>query len=202
MAAVDSLRDKWESISPRERRLVVLLGVSAIVVAVLYIALAIKDRLDALEVKNTSARSALHKLTAYRATARTITVAGDPSAGITAEAVKLDTYIYNAGKTAKVVVPGVNPRTPIAKGKYTVYSASVDIRDLSLVQVKDFLQALETDSRVVVTTSLRLTRNFRDQEKMDLSAEISTYAKGAEPAAGSGSGSGSGSGTGKGTGGG
>ena len=59
MAAVDSLRDKWESISPRERRLVALLGASAIIVLVLYVALAIKDRLDALDAKNETARSAL-----------------------------------------------------------------------------------------------------------------------------------------------
>ena len=194
MAAVDSLRDKWESISPRERRLVVLLGISTVVVLVLYVALAIKDRLDALEAKNQQARNALHKLTAYKAAARTTRGADDPTAAITGEPVKLESYIYKAGGTANITVPGVNPRSPATRGKFVVNSAQVDIRDLTLVQVKDFLQALESDSRVVMVTSLRLTRNFRDQEKMDLSAEISTYSRAAEaPAAGSGSGSGTGS---------
>jgi len=197
MAAVDSLRDKWESISPRERRLVVLLGVSTVVVLVLYVALAIRDRLDALEAKNAQSRKALHNLTTYKATARTSSAANDPSAFITSEAVKLESYIYKAGETAKVTVPGVNPRTPATRGKYTVHGAQVEIRDLTLQQVKDFLQALETDSRVVVVTNLRLTRNFRDTEKMDLSAEISTYSKAAETAEPTGSGSGSGTGSAK-----
>lgn len=194
MAAVDRLRDKWESISPRERRLVVLLGVSAVVVLVLYVALAIKDRLDALEHKNAQARTALQKLTAYKAAAKPTAGGVDPSTFITSEPVKLESYIFKAGETASVTVPGVNPRSPRTSGEYTVHAAQIDIRDLTLQQVKDFLQAIEGESRVVAVTSLRLTRNFRDQEKMDLSAEISTYSKAAatpaEPAAGAGTGTG------------
>lgn len=197
MAAVDRLRDKWESISPRERRMVLLLAGSAVVVLVLYVALAIKDRLDALEAKNERARTALHKLTAYKAAAKPTVGATDPSTFITSEVVKLESYIYKAGEAAKVVVPGVNPRTPTSRGKFMVHAASIEIRDLTITQVKDFLQALETDSPVVVVTSLSIKRNFRDAEKMDLSAEVATYSKIAEtPAAGSGSGSGSGSGAG------
>ncbi len=196
MAAFDKIRDKWESISPRERTLVVLLGVSFVVVMILFVALSIKDGLDRLEAKNEQSRTALRRLTAYRATARTV-VGNDPTALIPVEAIKLESYIYKAGEAAKVVVPGVNPRTPTSRGKFMVHAASIEIRDLTITQVKDFLQALETDSPVVVVTSLSIKRNFRDAEKMDLSAEVATYSKIAEtPAAGSGSGSGSGSGAG------
>ena len=201
MAAVDRFRDKWESISPRERRLVVLLGAAAVIVAVLYVALAIKDRLDALEAKNHAARSALHKLTAYRATARTPAAAGDPVAAITAEQVPLESYIYKASEQAKVPVQTVTPRTPTPRGKYMVHAVQIDVDELSLVQVKDFLQLLETESRIVQVTSLKLNRNFRDQEKLKLSAEISSYSRPAETA-GSGSGSGSAKGSAKGSGGG
>jgi hypothetical protein len=201
MAAVDNLRDKWESISARERTLVVLLGASAVVVLVLFVALRIRDRLNVLETRNAQARSALHKLTSYRATARTTAGLGDPTAAIGPEPIKLDSYILNAGTTAKVVVPEVTPRTPTPRGKYLVHSDMVSLRDLSLTQVKDFLQALESDSRVVMVTSLQIKRNFRDQEKMDLSAEISTWSRPPETA-GAASGSGSGSGSAKGSGGG
>jgi len=195
MAAVDSLRDKWESISPRERSLVALLGIAAIVVAVLYVALAISDRLDALEAKNASARSALHKLTAYRAAPRSATSLGDPRSLITADPIKLDSYIYKAGTAANVTVPEVNPRTPVTRGKYQVHASQISVRDLTLAQVKDLLQAIESDSRIVVVTSLQIRRNFRDAEKMDLTAEIATYSKLAETdGAGAGSGSSKGSG--------
>jgi len=196
MAALDKLRDKWESISPRERVMVVLLGASTVVVLVLYVALAIHDRLDALEAKNAEARKALQRLTAYRAAPKAA-VGNDPTALIPAEPVKLESYIYKAGSTAQVTVPGVTPRTPVSRDGYTVHAASIEIRDLTITQVKDFLQALETDSPVVVVTSLTIRRNFRDQEKMDLSAEISTYSKAAAAAEGAGSGSGSGSGSAK-----
>jgi hypothetical protein len=139
MAAFDKIRDKWESISPRERTLVVLLGVSFVVVMILFVALSIKDGLDRLEAKNEQSRTALRRLTAYRATARTV-VGNDPTALIPVEAIKLESYIYKAGEAAKVVVPGVNPRTPTSRGKFMVHAASVEIRDLTITQVKDFLR--------------------------------------------------------------
>lgn len=181
MAAFDRVRDKWESISPRERRMVVLLGVSFVVIMVLYVALAIKDGLDALEAKNNKARTALHKLTAYKAAART-TPGNDPTAVIGTEPVKLESYIFDAGKTAQVTVPGVTPRAPVTRGRFTVHSAVVDVRDLTITQVTDFLSALETASRAVAVTSLTIRRNFRDAEKMDLSIEVSAYSRAAESA--------------------
>ena len=194
MGAADQLRDKWESISSRERRLVLLLGVSFVVVMVLYFALGIKDGLDKLEKKNAQARTALHKLTAYKASARTVG-GDDPTAIIGTEPVKLESYIYKAGEAAQVTVPGVNPRSPVTRGKFVVHSAQIDVRDLTIKQVTDFLYALENESRVVMVTTMSLKRNFRDAEKMDLSAEIAAYSRVAE-SAGATAGSGSGSGTG------
>ncbi|MEZ4401705.1 MAG: type II secretion system protein GspM [Kofleriaceae bacterium] len=176
MAALDKLRDKWESITPRERRMVVVLGVSFVVVMILYFSLAIKDGLDRLEAKNGKARAALRKLTAYKASVRS-PAGGDPTAVIPVTPVKLESYIYKAGETAQLTVPGVNPRSPVTRGRFMVHAAQVDIRDVTLTQVKDFLQALETDSAAVKVTSLELKRDYRDQEKLTLSLEVSTYSK-------------------------
>jgi hypothetical protein len=194
----DKLRDKWESISPRERVMVVVAAVATINVLILYFALAIKDKLDALEAKNERARVALRKLTAYKASAKAPSGA-NPLDVIPKEPVKLESYIYKAGGTASVTIPGVNPRTPVTKGDFQVHSATIDLREVTLTQVKDLLHALETDNRAVMVTSLRLTRSFRGgEEKMDLAAEISTYSRISKtPAAGAGSGSGSGSGSAK-----
>lgn len=181
MAAFDRVRDKWESITPRERRMVVLLGVSFVIIMVLYVALAIKDELDALEARNAKARTALHKLTAYKAAAK-VAPGGDPTAVIGTEPVKLESYIFEAGTAAKVTVPGVTPRSPVTRGRFTVHSAVVDVRDLTITQVTDFLSALETNSRAVAVTSLTIRRNFRDAEKMDLSIEVSAYSRAAENA--------------------
>ena len=194
MAAVDSLRAKWESITPRERRMVVLLGVSAVVVAVLYVALDIRDGMVALEKKNAKSRQALASLTTLKA--RPIAANADAPA-IPTEAVRLESYLYTAATKAGVTLGGVTPRGNSTRGSYTVHGAAVELRDLTLQQATDFLEAIENDSRVVVVTGLQVRRNFRDKAKVELSVDVSTYSKAAEDeAAGSGSGSGSGSGKG------
>jgi len=194
MAALDSLRLKWESITPRERRMVVLLGVSAVVVAVLYVALDIRDGMVALEKKNAKSRQALASLTTLKA--RPIAANADAPA-IPTEAVRLESYLYTAATKAGVTLGGVTPRGNSTRGSYTVHGAAVELRDLTLQQATDFLEAIENDSRVVVVTGLQVRRNFRDKAKIELSVDVSTYSKAAEDeAAGSGSGSGSGSGKG------
>ncbi len=191
MAAVDSLRAKWESITPRERRMVVLLGVSAVVVAVLYVALDIRDGMVALEKKNAKSRQALASLTSAKA--RPIAANADAPA-IPTEAVRLESYLYTAATKAGVTLGGVTPRGNSTRGSYTVHGAAVELRDLTLQQATDFLEAIENDSRVVVVTGLQVRRNFRDKAKVELSVDVSTYSKAADvEATGSGSGSGKGS---------
>lgn len=195
MAALDSLRLKWESITPRERRMVVLLGVSAVVVAVLYVALDIRDGMVALEKKNAKSRQALASLTTLKA--RPIAANADAPA-IPTEAVRLESYLYTAATKAGVTLGGVTPRGNSTRGSYTVHGAAVELRDLTLQQATDFLEAIENDSRVVVVTGLQVRRNFRDKAKIELSVDVSTYSKAADDeAAGSGSGSGSGKGSAK-----
>ena len=63
MAALDQLRDKWDGITPRERMLVVLLGVSFVVCLLLYVAFGISDKLDAMESQNARMRKAQAVLT-------------------------------------------------------------------------------------------------------------------------------------------
>jgi len=193
MAALDQIRDKWQSITPREQRMVLLLGVSFVLVMIIYVALEIRDGLGTLEAKNQKARRALAALTAYKSQAQSTAPSDDPVKLITAEAVKLETYIYNAATKANVTVPGVNTRTPAAKGNFIAHGATVELRELSLTQVKDFLEAIESESKVVKVSSLQLRRNFRDKEKLDLNVEVVTWSIN-PPASGK---SGDGSGTAK-----
>ena len=202
MAALDKLRDKWEAISPRERRMVLLLGVSFVLVMIIYVSLQIREGLTALEAKNAKARKALKTLTDYKAQARAVT-GDDPSKLIKAEAVKLESYIYKAGEKANVTVPGVNTRSPSPKGSYTAHAATVEIRELSISQIKDFLEAIETENKIVMVSAIQIRRNFRDKEKLDLNLEVVTWSKvaaegGDAEGDGKGKGSGSSSGTAKG----
>ena len=200
MAALDQLRDKWEAITPRERRMVVLLGISTIAILIIYVALEIKDGLDALDAKNARARKALVTLAGMRAQSKTSTP-DDPAKQIPTEPIKLETYIINAGSKANVTVPAVNTRSPSPRGNYVAHAATVELREITLTQAKDFLQAIEGESKIVVVSSLQLRRNFRDKEKLDLSVEIVTWSRVAAAGAGTGTGAGTGAGTGTGKGG-
>ena len=198
MATVDKLREKWESITPREQRMVLLLGVSTVLILIIYVALQIREGLGTLEAKNAKARKALSTLTQYKAQARAVT-GDDPAKLIGAEAVKLESYIYRAGEKAGVTVPGVNTRGPSPKGSFTAHAATVEVRELSILQIKDFLEAIESENKIVLVSALQIRRNFRDKEKLDLNLEVVTWSKVAnEGGDDKGSGSGSSSGTAKG----
>lgn len=189
MAALDSLRNKWESITPRERRMVVLLGASVVVILVLYVSLAIRDGMVALEKKNERSRRALQALTALKA--RPVTAASE--AEIPSEPVPLVSYLFTAAQKAGVTL-GAVPTRDATRGSYSVRGATIELRDISLEQATDLLEAIENDSKTVVVTGLQLRRNFRDKAKLELSVEVSAYSKTAAQPAGDGAGTGTGTG--------
>lgn len=200
MATIDKLREKWESITPREQRMVLLLGVSFVLVMIIYVSLQIREGLAALEAKNAKSRKALAVLTSYKAQAKAVT-GDDPAKLIKAQAVGLETYIYKAGEKAKVTVPAINTRGPSPKGSFIAHAATVEIRELTITQIKDFLEAIETENKIVMVSALQIRRNFRDKEKLDLNLEVVTWSKveaEGEGDKGTGGGTGAGTATGKG----
>jgi hypothetical protein len=174
--------------------MVLLLGVSFVLVMIIYVALEIRDGMAAIEAKNQKSRRALAALTAYKAQAKSTVSPDAPK--IPDQALSLQSYLFAAGERAKVNVPGVNQRGSTTKGKFTSHAASVELREVTLSQVKDFLEAIESESKVVVVSALQIRRNFRDKEKLDLTVDVVTWSN---AAAANGDGKG---GDGKGTGGG
>jgi type II secretory pathway component PulM len=200
---VDNLRDKWEAITPRERKIVVFGGIAAILTIVLWLAFSIRDGLHAIEHRNARMESALDTLSELRVRGQQKPAGDDIVSTIGTEGVRLETYLSKAAESVKITVPSFNPRTPVEKNGFRTKSTSLELRDLSIDQVKDYLEAIETGNKLVQVTALTVNRNFRDKEKIDLKLEVSTYEKIVEqPAAGSGSGSGSGTASGSASGGG
>ena len=72
---------------------------------------------------------------------------------------------------------------------------SLSVSDLTIEQLKKFLQEVETKSRYVVVTHLDIShRDYKAKDKLDASLEVSTYAHPKKPdAAGSDAGSATGS---------
>ena len=185
---VEQLRDRWEGITPRERKLVLLLGTTFVVCIVLWLGYSIRDGLDSISHRNDKMRRALVVLQDMRVHGRQ-KPADDLSTKIPTDPVKLETYLGKAADSVSLRVPSFNPRTPVVKNGFTTYTMQIELRDLDIGQAKDLLQAIESGNPLVMVTSIDVNRNFRDKEKLDLKLEISTYAKVADKGdAGSGSG--------------
>ncbi len=198
MAFVDTLREKWDGITPRERRIVVIGGAAAVVTIVLWLGMSIRDGLTTIETRNKRLEKALDALVDVRAHGGARKPqADDVVSTMGTEPLALETYLSKAADQVKITVPSYNPRTPVEKNGFVTKTTQIELRDLSIEQIKDFLEQIETGNKLVQVTSLTINRNFRDKDKLDAKLEVSTYAKmPPQPAAGSGSGSGSASGTG------
>ena len=178
MALIDTLRDKWESTSPRERGLLVLLAAAIPIVLGLYAATQIGEGLDRREKANNKARKALLVLADVR-------TKGGPSPqddvvkDMPTTPIALESYLDRAANTVGIKVPKFNPRQPVDAGAFTTHSMQIDLSDLTLTQLKDFLAAVETESRYVAVTSLTATRRTREdqKDKLDVKLEITAYSK-------------------------
>ncbi len=176
MAIADKARDFWNRISPRERRLVVLLGIAAPITIALWLGLAIRDGLVAMEVRNENTRKALRIVEDLRSRGPTAPT-DDVVATMGVEPVSLNTYLTNAAQKAGFTLKGTTPRNAVTKNSFVTNSVSCQVQDLTIDQLKKFLHEVET-SKVVVITQLDVKRNFKSKgDKLDANLEVSTYSK-------------------------
>jgi hypothetical protein len=187
----DKTRDFWDRISPRERRLVVIGAIVLPITLALWLGFAIHDGLDAMEARNNDTRKALNIIADMRARGQTHTSSDDVVATMGIEPLSLDTYLTNAAKKAKFELKSmITPHAQQNKNGFVTTSSSTTLDKISLQELKDFLYAVETDSKAVAVTHLEIHRDFRDKDKVSATIEVSNYTK-EPPAKGEGSGSGS-----------
>lgn len=190
MATIDSLRHKWDGITPRERGLVVLLGVCTPLIVLLWMALGIGDHLDSIEDDNAKMRKALDVLAVYRLNGGPQQAPVGPEANIGPEPVKLESYLNAAAQKVGISVPGYKSKTPTPRGNgFMMHTVELQVNGLTMEQATQFLEAIESDNRLVVVSEMTMKRSFSDRQKLDLKLDVSTFSKpAADAAAGSGSG--------------
>lgn len=185
---MEELRDRWENLSERERRLVIALGISFVFVLLAWTGLRIGDGLHAIEKRNARMRKALSALHQYRMS--DTQQPSQPEVEIGKEPVRLETYLSGVADEVGIKIPGFNPLPATTRDDFTETSTRIEIRDLTIVQLKDFLEKVESKSRVVVVKSLNVRRHFRDKDKLDVNMVVSTYSKAASEGEGEGKGEG------------
>lgn len=188
-ALTDKASDFWARISPRERRLVVIALVAVPLTIAIWLGLAIRDGLDNMALRTNKTRKALDALADMRARGQTHEQVDDVVATMGTEPLSLDTYLSNAAKKAKFELKStITPRQPVSRNGFVTNTSTLSIENLTIDQLRDFLQDIEAGSKVVAVTHLDMRRDFRDKDKIDVNLEVSTYSK-ERPAAAQGSGS-------------
>lgn len=190
MSAVsERARDFWDRISPRERGLVMIAAVVAPLTLVIWLGLAIGDGLTGMQTRNDKMRKALAVLADLKARGPRNQPADDLVSGMPVEPLSLETYLSNAATTAGFVLKGTTPRNPATRNGFVTNSVSLNANDLTIEQLKKFLQEIETKSKYVAITRMDITRKeYKGKDKLDVAMEVSTYAKeqAKKPDAGSG----------------
>lgn len=170
-------RDFWDRISPRERGLVVIAAVAAPLTIVIWLGLAIGTGLDNMEARNNRMRQALTVVADIKARGPR-QPADDVLAGMPVEPLALETYLTNAATAAGFQLKGTTPKNPSNRPGFVINSVSLNVSDLTLEQLKRFLQEIEGKSKYVAVTHLDITRKeYKGKDKLDASLEVSTYAK-------------------------
>lgn len=173
----DKARDFWDRISPRERRLVLIAAIAVPVTLAIWLGLAIRDGLVEMEKRNHDARKALNVLADLRAKGETHPKVDEAIAMMGTEPLSLATYLDNAAKKASFTLKSTTPHQPEKRNGFVTSSVSATLDDLTIEQLKTFLMEIEMGSKVVAVTKLDLRRDFRDNTKLDVNIDVSTYSK-------------------------
>lgn len=191
-ALADRARDFWDRISPRERKLVVVLAIAGPILLALWLGSSIKDGLVRREETNQKMRRALAIIADLKSRGPLTSPQDDPLKDIGTEPLSLDTYLDNAAKKAGFPVKTTTPHTPVTRNGFVTTSVSLNVDDLEIDKLKTFLQEVETTSKAVAITSLETSRDRRDRMKIDAKLIVSTYSREkTEQSGGGGGGSGS-----------
>lgn len=175
--AFEALQDRWEHMAPRERVLMALLGATAVVCVFAFVGMTITRGLDRIDEGNDAARAALVSLAGHR---EVMAQQADTPAGpaIPAEAPSLSTYLDEIAGEVGVTVPSFQPQPTAQHGAYNQISMNIDLRDITIDELAEFMEKVETKNRTVVITNLRVEGSFRDKEKLrKASMTVTTWEK-------------------------
>ncbi|MBI4509993.1 MAG: type 4a pilus biogenesis protein PilO [Deltaproteobacteria bacterium] len=181
MALFDVIQNRWELLGERERRLFSLLGVTFVLFVLLVLGYFINDGLSSIEEKNQLTREALRdieeKREEYLEAKRNPT---DVTRQITSEAPSMASYLEQIANEVGVQIPESNERQATTKGKFSERTIDVKLRGVTVEQLAQFLQRIETHSQIIVTQRLFVKTHFSQKEKLDVELTVATYERAKE----------------------
>ncbi len=177
--AFEQLRDRWENAAPREKRLVLALGITAVVCVLGFVFLNVRNRLADLEGQNAQARYALRLIAEHQdEIMEKRNSPEDPERLIPETAQPLQTYLEGiATQAGNMTIPDSTEKPPVIKGKYRELSLDINLRGVTLDQLAKFLKMVETNAPAVVTQALYVKPYVSAHDKLDVKLTIAAYEK-------------------------
>lgn len=174
---IQSLRDRYERLSQRERKLVALLGVTFIVMLTLIVGFLITDGLSSMEERNADMRQALRDIESHReAYLKLKSRTAQLESRLGRSSVQLGSFLEQCAKDAGLDIPESNERPPAQAGKQWVERA-VDLRltRVKLEALTDFMRRIETGPNLVVVSALSVRVRDDKHEELDVEMTVSTW---------------------------
>ena len=170
----------WDNLAVRERRMVMVLGISVTVVALLAVAWVIRSGLDKRRKHNQLLSEAIKTIDKGReAVAASKRRDEELMAIIGPTAPVLSTYLEAAAAKAGVSIPEQTDRTPQPRGKFVEKSVDMKLRGVTLEQLGNFLKNVE-ESQVVVVQRLQVKTYFNQHERLDVDLTVATFERAKE----------------------
>ena len=175
-SALDRAKEWWETKAPRERKLVLALGATLVICTIGWVAMTIRGGLTTIEKKNDQSREALAAIDMQRILKQS-QGAGQPVVTIPDSPVALDTYLDGIITEVGLKSPTYPAPKETQKGATVELTIHVALQDLTIYQLKDLLEKIETQNPVVVVTELHVKKNFGNKENVDVDFTAATYYK-------------------------
>lgn len=178
---MERLREWWDGLGLRERRLMALFGVAAALTGVLYLVFLVSDGLHALEQKNADVRAALATLEQKRdQIVEDRGKQGDAVSQIGAEATPLATYLEKVGAEVGVQIRNQSDKPTVTKGKFHELALQITLFDVTLDQLAQYLKRIEAQP-TIVTQGLKIKRSTMTKDKLDrVELTVATYRRAPE----------------------
>ena len=169
---------EWNRMSPRERRLISILGSAFVGCAVLLVGYLVFDSMQTMSQDNQDMRDALDAIARHseefreakaRAKAQELRIGTEPP--------QLAADLEAAAKEAGIQIPETADRPDAAAGKrYVEHSLDVKLRKVDLKSLATFLSKVETGRSLVLITRLQIRRSFGgDGTSVDVDLTATTY---------------------------
>ncbi len=181
MAFFDDLKQRWERLAERERRLLELLGLTFVLCVFGVVGFFIYRGLDEIETRNEEVREALRLLDERRD--EYLEQRGQQETSVVAmigdEAVPMATYLEGIANDVGVDISEQAEQSPQQKGRFEEVSVEIKLKreGINIQQLADFLRLIETRSPLVVTQRVHVRPFFNQHEKLDVEVTVATYRK-------------------------